>query len=59
MERIEATTTFKHIKIDLAHEGYDPAATNDAIFVDDPARATFVRVDRALYARIAAGSVRL
>ncbi len=59
MAKIGVTTTFKHTKNDLKREGYDPAATSDAIFFDDPAREAFVRLDRALYARIQAGMVRL
>jgi len=59
MDRIEATATFKHTKNDLKREGYDPAATSDAIFFDDPARQAFVRLDRALYQRIQAGKARL
>ncbi len=59
VNRIEATATFKHAKNDLKREGYDPAATSDPIFFDDPARGAFVRLDRALYQRIQAGTMRL
>ncbi len=59
VDRIEATATFKHTKSELKREGYDPAATGDAIFFDDPARQAFVRLDRTLYARIQAGMVRV
>ncbi len=59
MDRIAATATFKHTKIVLARDGYDPAATSDAIFLDDPAREAFVPLDRALYARIQSGEVHL
>ena len=57
--RLEATATFKHTKTSLQREGFDPAATSDAIYFDDPARKAFVRLDGALFARIAAGKVRL
>ena len=57
--RLEATATFKHTKTSLQHEGFDPAATSDAIYFDDPARKAFVRLDGALFARIAAGKVRV
>ena len=30
-DRIEVTATFKHRKLDLAREGFDPAASGDAI----------------------------
>ena len=57
--RIELTTTFKHKKSELAREGYDPNATQDAIYFDDPARQAFVLLDAALHARLAAGAIRL
>ena len=57
-DRIEVTATFKHRKLDLAREGFDPAASGDALFFDDPSRQAFVPLDRALYERIAAGTVR-
>jgi fatty-acyl-CoA synthase len=58
-DRIAATGTFKHTKTDLQRDGFDPAATNDPIYFDDPLRRAYVRLDRGLYARIAAGKVRL
>jgi fatty-acyl-CoA synthase len=59
VDRIEATVTFKHTKDVLRREGYDPAATGDSIYFDDPAREAFVRLDRPLYARIQAGEMRV
>jgi fatty-acyl-CoA synthase len=58
-ERIEVTATFKHKKSELKREGYDPAATQDAIYFDDPAAQAFVRLDAALYRRIQSGAIRL
>ncbi len=58
-DRIETTATFKHKTADLARQGYDPSATDDAIYFDDPARQAFVPLDRALYERIRAGAIRL
>jgi fatty-acyl-CoA synthase len=58
-DRIETTATFKHKTAELARNGYDPTATADAIYFDDPARQAFVRLDRALYERIQAGALRL
>jgi fatty-acyl-CoA synthase len=51
--------TFKHKKEDLVGTGYDPAATPDAIFFDDPHEQAFVPMDQALYRRIQDGKVRL
>jgi fatty-acyl-CoA synthase len=56
---LETTVTFKHKKEDLVGTGYDPAATPDAIFFDDPQERAFVPVDPALYRRIQDGKVRL
>jgi len=58
-DRIEVTATFKHKKNELQREGYDPAATEDAIYFDDPGQQAFVRLDAALYRRIQAGAIRL
>ena len=51
-------STFKHTKNDLQRDGFDPAATGDAIYFDDPASDAFVPLDQALYERIKAGVVR-
>jgi fatty-acyl-CoA synthase len=56
---IEVTATFKHRKHELKREGYDPEATTDAIYFDDPARQAFVRLDAQRYRDILAGTVRL
>jgi fatty-acyl-CoA synthase len=58
-DRLESTATFKHTKTNLQREGFDPAATSDAIYFDDPAKKAFVRLDTAFFARITAGKVRL
>jgi fatty-acyl-CoA synthase len=59
MHRIEVTPTFKHKKNDLVRDGFNPAASHDPIYFDDPSRRAYVRLDSALYDRIAAGQVRL
>ncbi len=56
---IEVTATFKHMKNELTREGFDPGATTDPLYVNDDRRAAYVPLDRALYARIQSGSVRL
>ena len=58
-DRIAVTATFKHQKAELAREGFDPAASGDAIYFDDPSQQAYVRLDGALFARIKAGAVRL
>src|SRR2546425_751526 len=56
---IELTATFKPKKQDLSREGYHASATGDAIYLNDPQRQAFVRVDEELYDRIRTGRVRL
>ncbi len=56
---IAATTTFKYNKTELQRQGFDPAATTDPLYYFDPAAQSFIRIDDALYARLAAGQIRL
>ena len=56
---LENTGTFKTIKVSLRNEGYDPARSNDSIYVGDRASRSFVRLDSALYAAIGKGKIRL
>jgi fatty-acyl-CoA synthase len=56
---LETTATFKHRKDDLVRAGYDPAATQDAIYFNDVARQSYVRVHAALLERIQTGQVRV
>jgi fatty-acyl-CoA synthase len=58
-DEIAVTATFKHQKSELMRDGFDPAASGDALYFNDPAQQCFVRLDAALYDRIAAGKVRL
>jgi len=56
---IAATATFKHAKGDLQRQGFDPATTTDAIYFNDPALASFVRLDDALFQKLQNGDLRL
>jgi fatty-acyl-CoA synthase len=56
---LQVTATFKHTKNDLVREGYDPAATSDAIYLNDAERNAFVRIDNEVYERIQTGLIRL
>jgi len=58
-DRIEVTATFKHRKTELVREAFDPAASADPLFFDDPLRQAFVTLDGALHRRIVAGELRL
>lgn len=56
---MDMTATFKQKKIDLSKQGFDPEASGDPIYLNDPTKKAFVRVDAALYKKICAGQVRL
>ena len=58
LPEMQITGTFKHRKVELAKEGFDPAAIGDPLFFFDPARG-YVPLDAALYARILAGEQRV
>jgi fatty-acyl-CoA synthase len=55
---LDVTGTFKHTKRDLIREGYDPRASDDPLYVDDPERHTFVRLIEPLHDRIQRGALR-
>ena len=54
---LEVTETFKPKKQSLAAEGYDPARTADALYVDD--RSGYVTLDAAMFDRVQAAQLRL
>ena len=49
---LDVTATFKHTKSGLVREGYDPAAIEDALYLDDRERQAFIRLDQSLFDRI-------
>jgi fatty-acyl-CoA synthase len=56
-DELEITSTFKHTKLTLVRDGYDPDVTQDPIYLDDREREAFVRLDTSLYGRIQRGQV--
>jgi fatty-acyl-CoA synthase len=56
---IDMTGTFKQKKVDLVRQGFNPAATGDPLYFNDPQAKAFVPLDAALYRRIESGEVRL
>ncbi len=51
---LEVTSTFKYTKTDLVRQGYDPAATDSAVYFNDAKQGAFVRLSRGLYHRLQA-----
>ena len=58
-QQMEITGTFKHRKVDLVQEGFDPDRVPDLLYFDDPEEGAFVTLDRAVYERIVDGRVRI
>lgn len=56
---VEVTGTFKYAKTELVRQGFDPAATGDALYFDDAESEAFVPLDGALFERIQRGEIRL
>ena len=57
--QIETTGTFKHRKVDLVREGFDPAAIDEPLYFNDPHAKTFVPLTPALHRDILSGAVRV
>jgi fatty-acyl-CoA synthase len=56
---IEITGTFKHRKVELVKDGYDPRTVKDPLYFLDPVSAQYVPLTPDLHDRIVAGEVRL
>lgn len=56
---MEVTGTFKHRKVELVKEGFDPSVINEPIYFNCPAQKKYVLVDQHLYGEICAGNFRL
>ena len=59
LPEMEITGTFKHRKVDLVREGYDPKRLSDPIHFLDPETREYVPLDAGLFERIESGGIRL
>jgi fatty-acyl-CoA synthase len=57
--QMEVTGTFKHRKLDLVAEGFDPGRVADRLYFADPETKSFVPLDLPTYRRIVDGDVRI
>jgi fatty-acyl-CoA synthase len=57
-DNIEATGTFKHTKMELVREGFDPSAIVDPLYLFAPVEREYVRLTPEIYADICEGKVR-
>ncbi|HEB89238.1 MAG TPA: long-chain-acyl-CoA synthetase, partial [Deltaproteobacteria bacterium] len=59
LPQMEITGTFKHRKVDLVREAYDPATLTDPLYFRDPEKGRYVPLDVGIRERIDSGQVRL
>lgn len=55
---LETTGTFKYRKVDLVSDGFDPHATDDALYVRKP-DGSYARINDAVHADVISGALRL
>jgi len=56
---VQLTSTLKLQKHELMGEGFDPSATTDPIYFNNPVTHSFMRIDAELYERILQGQFRI
>jgi fatty-acyl-CoA synthase len=59
LPEMEITGTFKHRKVDLVREGFDPARLGDSVYFLDPEKRRYVPLDAGTFERLESGQVRL
>jgi len=59
LPKMEITGTFKHRKVDLVTEGFDPARLSDPIYFLDLAKGLYAPLDGAAFDRLTHGDIRL
>jgi fatty-acyl-CoA synthase len=57
-KNMDLTGTFKYSKTDLARQGFNPAASDDAVFFNNLESGAFTRLDQQLYERIQTSAIR-
>ena len=57
-KNMDLTGTFKYSKTDLVRQGFNPAASDDAVYFNDLESGAFIRLDQQLYERIQMGAIR-
>ncbi len=59
LPEMEITGTFKHRKVDLVREGFDPSRVEDPIYFRDPEKGRYVPLDVGTYEQIQSGQIRV
>ena len=58
-KEIEITGTFKHKKVDLVKEGYNPQDVSDPMFYIDDKNGNYINLDSNLYEKIINKDIKL
>ena len=58
-KEIEITGTFKHKKVDLVKEGFNPDEVSDPLYLADNDNSTFIKLDKNLYQKLMNQKIRL
>ena len=58
-KEIEITGTFKHKKVDLVKEGYNPQDVSDPLFFIDDKNGNYINLDSNLYEKIINKDIKL
>ncbi len=56
---MEVTGTFKHRKVDLVREGYDPFVVKDPVYVIDAEERTYAPLSPANMQRLKSGQIKI
>ena len=59
LPEMEITGTFKHRKVDLVRDGFDPRKIDDALYFFDAQKGKYTPLDAGVYERITSGQIRL
>jgi fatty-acyl-CoA synthase len=59
LPEMEITGTFKHRKVDLVRDGFDPSKISDPLYFRDPDKGSYQPLDLETYERIQSGAIRI
>lgn len=59
VDTIEVTGTFKHRKVTLVTEGFDPSTLRDDIYLLNTSASTYIKLDNTLHSKVINGVYRL
>ncbi len=59
LPEMDVTVTFKHRKVELVKQGFDPSSVSDPLYFRHPDKRRYVPLERGLYDSLAAGEIRV